>query len=176
MQNEMMLFILLLQIKKMILGQFWSGIPFLYKLALKNKNFQFKLKFDTQANSVMQNLMVVFKIGHLVPRLSRIYRIHWECSLFVCQTRDTLNGRMWSKNQHFQIKINIYKRSNEEFDGDFNVFLLRPKPKIFFCGGGVHQLHNIKIFSCNLVLELIQIFRIQQCFFAFSVLDWKYYC
>ena len=74
--------------------------------------------------------MVVFKIGHLVPRLSRICRIHWECSFFVCQARDALNGQMWSKNQNFQLKVNICKRSNEEFD----VFLLRPKPKIFVGG------------------------------------------
>ena len=86
--------------------RFWLEIPALGKLGPKNQNCQFKLKFGTYTNSNMQNSMVEFVLfvlhwkypfwvnlvqkieivslsWNVVPRLMRICRIQWRCSLFL---------------------------------------------------------------------------------------------
>ena len=85
---------------------FYLEIPFLDKLAPKNKNCQFRLKFGTSANLNLQNSMVVFIFSvfdgkhpfwanvvqkikivslrwNLVPRLIWICRIQWCSSRFL---------------------------------------------------------------------------------------------
>ena len=94
-----------------------SEIPFLGKFDPKYQNFQYKLKFGTWTNSNMQNALVMFtfpvfiwnypfwaklsrknKIVRLgwywVSRLIRIFRIQWQCSLFLISTG---NKPLWTK-------------------------------------------------------------------------------
>ena len=84
-----------------IIGQKYS----FWELGPNNQNCEFKLKFVTQSNSNMQNSIVKFAFAvfnwkyrfwanliqkikivsltlNLVPRLIRICRIQWWCSLF----------------------------------------------------------------------------------------------
>ena len=86
----------------------------------KNQNCQLILKFSTWINSNMQNSMVMFPIlgfgpkylfwayllqkfkfvcsgKNLLPRLLRICRTQWRCSLYLCQTGNTLFRQVWSK-------------------------------------------------------------------------------
>ena len=95
-------------------------IPFLGKFYPKNLNYQFKLEFGTYTNSNMQNAMVIFTFSvfdrkypfwanlvqkvkiislswNLVPRLIRICRIQWWCSLFLFLTGNTLFGQIFGQ-------------------------------------------------------------------------------
>ena len=99
---------------------FWLELPLLGKLGPKNQNCKFKLKFGTYTNSNMQNSMALFIVSvldrkhpfwanmvqkikivslswNLVPRLIRIWRIQWRCSLFLLYTANTLFEQIWSK-------------------------------------------------------------------------------
>ena len=97
MQNSMALFTFSVSDRKQ---------PFWVNLVQKNWTCQFKLKFGNRTNLNMQNSMVMFNFsildwknlfwanfvqkikivnlsGNLVPRLIRITRIQWQCSLFL---------------------------------------------------------------------------------------------
>ena len=90
--------------------------PFWANLTPKKSSCQFKLKFGTQTNSSFQNSAGVFSFSvldwkhsfwanlvqivkiislslNLVPRLIRICRIQWWCSLFLLYTGSTLFGK-----------------------------------------------------------------------------------
>ena len=60
-----------------------SEIPFLDKYSLKTQNCQFKLKFDTYANSNLQNSIVN--------------------SLFLSSTGNTFFGKTWSKKSKLSV-------------------------------------------------------------------------
>ena len=47
---------------------------------------------------------------NLVPRLIRICRVHWWCSLFQFLTRDTLLGKFGPKSQNGQVKLKFVSR------------------------------------------------------------------
>ena len=99
-------------------------IPFLGKSGPKNQNYQLKLKFGTytnwniQSSTVMSTVMFTFSVfdqkypfwadlvqkvkiiswsWNSVPRLIRMCRIHWWCSLFLFLIRNTLFEQIWSK-------------------------------------------------------------------------------
>ena len=86
----------------------------------QNQNYQSELKIGTYTNSSMLNSMIIFTFSvfdrkypfwanlvqkvkiislswNLVPRLIRICKIQWWCSLFLFLTGNTLFGTIWSK-------------------------------------------------------------------------------
>ena len=100
--------------------------PFLGKFGPKNQTCQFKLKFGTYTNSNMQNSMAVFNFSvsdrkhsftvklvqkmeivslswNLVPRIIRICRIQWWCSLFPFLTGITPFVWTWSKKSKLSV-------------------------------------------------------------------------
>ena len=95
-------------------------------LVQKIKFCQFELKFGTRNNSNMQKSMMMFTFSisdrkypfwvnlipklkfvclkwNLLPRLSRIYRIQWWCSLFLFWTRNILFEQIWFKKSKFSV-------------------------------------------------------------------------
>ena len=110
--------------KSMVVGVhflcFRLEIPYVSKFGSKNQNCQSKLTFGTQANSNMHCSMVIFLFSvsnqkysflakfhkliitslswNLIPRLIRICRIQWWCSLFL--TRSILfQANLFHKNK-----------------------------------------------------------------------------
>ena len=132
-------------LKKSVYAQFNGGVHFLYlkveipffgKFGPKKQNCQFKLKFGTETNSIMQNAMVMinfsifdwkcsfwanlvqkFKIvslsWNMIPRVIRICKIQWRYSLFLFKTGNTLFWQIWSKKkQNCQFKLKFGTKSN----------------------------------------------------------------
>ena len=110
----------------MMLLTFLFSIPFLGKFGLKNQNYQLKLKFGTYTNWNIQSSTVMFTFSvfdqkypfwanllqkvkiiswswNLVPRLIRICRIQWWCSLFLFLIGNMLFGQIWSK----KVKLSV---------------------------------------------------------------------
>ena len=119
--------------------------PFLGKFGEKNQNYLFKLKFGTQTNSNIQNSIVVFNCSvldrkhtfrenlvkkikivilsrNLVPRLIRIFRIQWWCSLFLFQNRNTIFGQFGPKNQNCQYNLKFGTQTNSNMKNSMMVF------------------------------------------------------
>ena len=98
---------------------FWAN------LVQKNENCQFKVELGTLTNSNMQNsigmltffvfnrkyplwdnlfqkIKIVNLRWNLIPRLIRICRIQWCCSLFLFSSGNSLLGQIWSKLLYLQ--------------------------------------------------------------------------
>ena len=163
MQNSMMMFTFLV---------FESKYPFLGKFGPKSQNYQLKLKFGTYTNSNMQNSMVMFILSvfdwkypfwanlvqkikivtlcwNLVPRLIRICRIQWCCSLFLFSSGNSLLGQIWSKLLYLQF------------------FFLFPIRNVLFWE---NLVQNVKVVSLSLNL-LATIFC--KIYLEFSRFHWK---
>ena len=76
--------------------------PFWANLVKKIQNCQFKLKFDTQPNSNMQNSVVVFT--------------------FLFQAGNILFGQIWSKNLTCQFKLKFGTQTNSNMQNSMVVF------------------------------------------------------
>ena len=103
---------------------------FLGKFGPKNKDYQFKLKFGTQNNLNVQNLVLMFTLSvfegkclfwanlvqtvkivslswNLVASLIRIWRIQWCCSLFLFLTGNTCFGQSWYIKSELSVQAEV---------------------------------------------------------------------
>ena len=121
---------------------FSTGNNFFGKFGQKNENCPFDQKIGTKTNLNMQNSMVVYTFSvlnqknpfwanvvqkikiaslswNLVPRLIRICRIQWWCSLFLFLTINILLRQIWSKNSKLFVQSKIWYKDKFEY-AEFN--------------------------------------------------------
>ena len=111
-------------------------MPFLGGFVQKFKIVSFKMKFDTETNSNMQNSVVKFiflisikntlpfwanlvqKIKvislswNLVLRLFWICTNQWWCSFFLFSTGNKLFGQIWPKKSKLSVSAKIHNKTN----------------------------------------------------------------
>ena len=111
----------------------WMEITVSCKLFPNNDNHQFKLKFGTKTSSISKyrwwysvspfltgntllgqlwskKIKIVSLNWNLVPRLIPISKIWWriQCSLFLCQTKNTLFRQIRSKKKELSVQAEIW--------------------------------------------------------------------
>ena len=114
-----------------IFSIFNQKYSFWVKFGPKNQNYQFKLKYGTETDFSMHNSLVMFIFSvfkwkyclwanliqritiitlswNLEPRLIRICRIQWGCSLFLISTRNTFFQQICSKKSKLSVKAEIW--------------------------------------------------------------------
>ena len=127
-------------------------LPFWGFFFSSEDNFHFKLKFGTKTNPNIQISMMVFSFSifdgkytfgsnlikkkikivslnwNLVPRLIPISKIWWriQCSLFLCQTKNTLFRQIRSKKKELSVQAEIWYLDYFEY-AEFNAVVF------FFC-------------------------------------------
>ena len=159
---------------------FRPKIPFFVKFCPKIQNCLYIVTFGTQSNLDMQNSMAmltfplpyrkhpfwgnwikkikIFSLRwNLVPRLIRISRIQWWCTLFLFLTRDNCSGqnlKLFVQSKIWYLELFEY----EEFNGDvdfFSVFVWK-----YPCLGKLFQKIKIVCWSWNLIPRLIWVIKI----------------
>ena len=91
--------------------------------------FVFEWRYLFWANLV-QKVKIISWIWNLVPRLIRICRIQWWCSLFLLLIRNTLFGQIWSKKLKLSVQgetwyLNKFKYA--EFNDAVHFFRFWPE-------------------------------------------------
>ena len=97
----------------------------------------------------------------LVPRLIRICRIEWWCSLFPVLTGNTLFGKIWTKSQNCQFKIKFGTCTNSNTQSLMVVFTFSILDRISPFWANLFQKIKVVSLIWNLVPRLIRICRIQ---------------
>ena len=85
----------------------------------------FEQKYPLWANLVQNICQLKLKVG--TWGLGQICRIQWWCSLFSFLTKNTLFGKIWSKNPKFSVEVQIWYLDYFEyakFNGDVYLSVL----------------------------------------------------
>ena len=111
---------------------------------------------------LVQKIKNVSLSWNLVPRLIRVYRIQWWCSLFPLSTGNTLFRQIWSQNSKLlKVKSGISTNSNKQKSMVMLTFSIFDRKYPFWAN--LVQKTKIVSLSWNLVPRLIWKFRIQWC-------------
>ena len=114
----------------------------------------FDQKFSFWVNLVKKNQNSLS--WNFIPRLIRLYKIQWWCSLFLFLTGIASFGQTWTKNQIFRFKLKFGNMQNSMVVFTFSVL----DQKLTFRANLVQKIKIISL-SWNLVPRLISICWIQ---------------
>ena len=119
----------------------------------------FEWKYPFWANLV-QKIKIVTLCWNLVPRLIRICRIQWCCSLVLFLSGNTLFGQIWSKKS----KSSLYAKvtyTNSSMQNSMVMFILSVFDWKYPFWANLVQKVKIISLSWNLVPRVIRICKIQ---------------
>ena len=119
--------------------------------------FDWKCPFWT---NLVQKIKNVSLRWNLMPRLTRICRIQWRCSLFFFRPEIIFLGNFCSKNKDCQFKLKFGTQNNWNMQNSLAMYTLSVLDQKYPFWANFVQKVKIVSLSWNLVASLIWIWRI----------------